>query len=745
MMMKNSNRTQWVKTFINETQQSIFLTGKAGTGKTTLLKEIVRDTHKLTVITAPTGIAALQAGGVTLHSLFQLPFTAYSPGSALTVKTKGLTSDQISIIKNMELLIIDEVSMLRADILDALDMRIRKVRRKEEPFGGIQVLFVGDLMQLPPVVKKEDWAVLKQHYKGLTFFHAKAIEQSPPLCIELMEVYRQADSYFVQLLNQLRSNRISMEDLAALNARVDKNFDIEQNPGYMYLATHKYQVEEVNRKYMEGLGGPSKEYKAIVEKDFPPKLYPTDFILSLKIGAQVMFIRNDSNAEKRFFNGKMGRIVCLEEEFLGIELENSGDYLEIGIHKWEHVVYEMDKQNWGISPKVLGTFYQFPVKIARAITIHKSQGSTFEKAYLDLKYLFQPGQAYVAFSRLRSLEGLVLKHKLTSLSFPMQKEIDQWNELQMEDKLLQDQLVKCQRENLRRQILQSLEVDSLIYSWQKHYRKEVKFESGGFPTLVYEHIKSLSSFKKELQLYRAQILAMLRTSSEDYFFLGKSYRLASQDYFRLLRKIYYEWHLMLQCMKTLDWDSAYCQQVKEREEELFRRMQTISKTKKLLWLKERGLEYSKEAIRSSFACSYYEIYSTRAERQMMRYQKQMTVDRIAEKVFHNFRVPVKSSNTLKKPTEEITLRLLKQGKDIDEIAHMRGLRKKTIIMHLQNLIQNRKINLEHYMGESSMEFLDYLFREHYRPSTGIAHLKSLTQGDFTTEELTLFKAHWLLE
>jgi DNA-binding CsgD family transcriptional regulator len=743
MTMRNSSSAEWVKTFIRETQQSIFLTGKAGTGKTTLLREIVQQTHKRTVVTAPTGMAAMQAGGVTLHSLFHLPMGAYLPGSALPGDPSGLSPQQSALIKSLELLIIDEVSMLRADLLDAIDGRMRKVRKNGLPFGGVQLLLIGDLMQLPPVIKKEDWALLKGHYQGLTFFQARAFQQNPPLYLELQEVHRQADPGFVQLLNHLRNNRLSQEDWTLLNSKVEEDFDIENHPGYMYLTTHRQLADAVNTRYLQGLQGQSRVYKAKIEGDFPPTLYPTETTLTLKIGAQVMFIRNDPSGQKRFFNGKMGKIVCLEEEFIGVALDEGEDYLELGCHRWENIRYEMEAHKRTILPQVRGAFYQFPVRIARAITIHKSQGSTFEKACLDLKHVFQPGQAYVAFSRLRGLEGLVLKHPLSPNFFQKQPLHQEEFALQLDELTLQARYLLASKEYLLKQVLGSLEVDSLIHCWQKQYRREQKFEEGGFSSLVYEQLKSLSASKKLLQLHRKKIQGFFRKDNLEYSSLIPYYQQAGKNYFRLIRRMYYQVQLMLQCLQSEASLSVYTRHLEEMNERLLCRLASIPSVLRILKYKQKNLVCSKELLDGTMERKYKDLYWRRAQRQRELFHLHGKVDALADKVFSVFQTPVKSAKMPMKASEEITLQLFKEGKDMDEIAKIRGLSKKTILLHLQNLIQKRKINLKQYMGESSMEFLAYLFKEHYQASRGIAHLKALTQGDFTRDELILFKAYWL--
>jgi hypothetical protein len=311
--------------FINQTHRSIFLTGKAGTGKTTLLREIIQTTHKNCVVVAPTGIAALNAGGVTIHSMFQLPFGGFIPDNSsphFSENTKFETKATLrrhfkmsglkkSVIRNMELLIIDEVSMLRADLLDAMDFMMQTVRKKSSPFGGVQVLYIGDLLQLPPVIRDEEWRTLRNYYKGKFFFHSHVIQQNPPLYIELDKIFRQSDEVFISILNNLRNNQISPADIQALNQYVNPNFDLKANKGYITLTTHNAKADAMNAQALEDLEGKQVVYKPSIVGDFPDKIFPVDEELKLKVGAQVMFVKNDLSFDKKYFNGKMGIIKSL--------------------------------------------------------------------------------------------------------------------------------------------------------------------------------------------------------------------------------------------------------------------------------------------------------------------------------------------------------------------------------------------------------------------------------------------------
>ena len=338
-----SEAAKYTLQFINQTNKSIFLTGKAGTGKTTLLKEILQTTHKNAVVVAPTGIAALNATGVTIHSMFQLPFGGFIPeninphfSDQVKFETKNtlgrhfkMSGLKKAVIRNMELLIIDEVSMLRADLLDAIDFMLQSIRKKKIPFGGVQVLFIGDLLQLPPIISDQEWNVLKQYYRGKFFFNSHVIQQNPPLYIELSKIYRQSDDTFIAILNNLRNNTITAEDVKNLNQYVQPNFDLKANKGYITLTTHNAKADAMNAQSLLDLDGKIKVYKPEIIGDFPDKIYPVDEKLELKIGAQIMFVKNDLSFEKKYFNGKMGFIKSLSDQEILVHFPEENKTIEV--------------------------------------------------------------------------------------------------------------------------------------------------------------------------------------------------------------------------------------------------------------------------------------------------------------------------------------------------------------------------------------------------------------------------------
>ena len=401
---------QLAEAFVEETNCALFLTGKAGTGKTTFLRNLRNHTDKRLVVTAPTGVAAINAGGVTLHSFFQLPFGPMAPGAEFSGGRHRMSREKRNIINSLDLLVIDEISMVRADVLDGVDTVLKRYRRSELPFGGVQLLMIGDLQQLAPVAKEEDWLILQDHYPTPYFFSCKALSQMQLVMIELKHIYRQSDQTFIELLNKVRDNRLDQAALTALNSRYQPQFMPEE--GYITLCTHNSGADAINHKRLAELPGKSRCFSAGVDGTFPEYAFPTAASLELKEGAQVMFVRNDTSQERRYFNGKIGTVATMGREKIRVECED-GESIEVGPVTWENIEYTVDTETSEISQKVVGSFNQYPLKPAWAITIHKSQGLTFDKAVIDAQAAFAHGQVYVALSRCRSFEGLVLRSQIT--------------------------------------------------------------------------------------------------------------------------------------------------------------------------------------------------------------------------------------------------------------------------------------------------------------------------------------------
>lgn len=448
--------------FVENTGRSIFLTGKAGTGKTTFLKTVVEKSRKRPIVVAPTGVAAINANGMTIHSFFQLPFSPYVPGAKVESRFE-FGRDKRKIIASIDLLIIDEISMVRADLLDAIDSVLRRFRDHSLPFGGVQLLMIGDLAQLTPVVTPEDEQMLRPYYDTPYFFGSKALQQIDYVTIQLDYVYRQQDSSFIELLNQIRSGHPSAKALEQLNLHCNPNFIPSPEEPYIRLTTHNQLANYYNETELRKLPGSLYSYRAEVKGTFPEYSYPTAEILELKVGAQVMFVKNDPSPEHRYYNGRIGRVMEATENSLTVYCEDDDEAIEVEPLVWENMRYTLNEKTREIESEVQGTFKQLPLRLAWAITIHKSQGLTFDRAIIDANQSFAPGQVYVALSRCRTLEGLVLATPLSQRAIINDDRVDKYIAQQENDARRSiEQLSLLKQEYERHLLLRLFDFRSLL-------------------------------------------------------------------------------------------------------------------------------------------------------------------------------------------------------------------------------------------------------------------------------------------
>ncbi len=406
--------------FVEKTDRNIFLTGKAGTGKTTFLHKIKQESLKRLVVVAPTGVAAINAKGVTIHSFFQMPFGPIIPDGSQFKNTGNykmkFSKRKIDIIRSLDLLVIDEISMVRADLLDAIDLVLKRYKDRNKVFGGVQVLMIGDLQQLSPVVKPNDWSILKSYYDTAYFFSSKVFQQANAISIELKHIYRQDNEKFIGILNEIRTNKLTQKSADELNQRYQPEFVPIKNDGYITLTTHNNRANNMNEMELNKLTNKSFYYKAQIKGRFQENTYPTHEKLELKVGAQVMFIKNDSSHEKRYYNGKIGSITYLDKKEVIVHCPDDDSTIVTTPEVWENISYSINQDTKEISEELSGSFSQMPLRLAWAITIHKSQGLTFEKAIIDAEASFAHGQTYVALSRCKTLEGIILKSKISDSS-----------------------------------------------------------------------------------------------------------------------------------------------------------------------------------------------------------------------------------------------------------------------------------------------------------------------------------------
>ena len=502
--------------YVRNTHKNIFLTGKAGTGKTTFLHQIKQESPKRMVVVAPTGVAAINAGGMTIHSFFQLPFGPFLPGNKQeAARQRRFSGEKIRLIQSLDLLVIDEISMVRADVLDAIDDVLRRYRDHYKPFGGVQLLMIGDLHQLPPVVKDEEWQLLRDYYQTAYFFGSQALRNTDPVSIELKHIYRQSDAAFIELLNKVRDNRIDDAVLTALNSRYIAHFQPKTEDAYITLTAHNASAQEINAEKLAAIDQPCQTFKAAVSGDFPTYAFPADEILECKKDAQVMFVKNDLMREKRYYNGKIGKITGFREGTIYVRCPGESEDIEVTPAEWTNVKYTLNEQSKEVSEEVVGTFTQYPLKLAWAITIHKSQGLTFERAIIDAQAAFAHGQVYVALSRCKSFEGIVLRSKIAHSSVKTDLVVKDYTE--EADKNAPDE-THLTRAKIDYQ--QSLVLDLLDFS-----RLRRAFEKGN--RIFLEHENTLH------QEAGQQLRALETRAQEEVFAVAERFKLQIRQYFAL--------------------------------------------------------------------------------------------------------------------------------------------------------------------------------------------------------------------
>ena len=529
MEQNNELRTAW--DFVEHTGRSIFLTGKAGTGKTTFLKTIVEHSSKRSIVVAPTGVAAINAGGMTIHSFFQLPFSPFVPGAKIESRF-DFGKEKRKIIASLDLLIIDEISMVRSDLLDAIDSVLRKFRDRYKPFGGVQLLMIGDLQQLTPVVTPEDDLMLKPYYNTPYFFGSKALAQIDYVTIQLEKVYRQQDDVFLTLLNHIREGQPTAEDLSLLNARFKPTFIPKPEEGYIRLTTHNQMANNYNESELKKLKGHPYTYRAKIEGTFPEYSYPTSETLTLKEGAQVMFVKNDPSGEHRYYNGRIGHVTLTEENHLQVYCPGDADAIEVEPLEWENSRYTLNEETHEIETEVLGKFSQLPLRLAWAITIHKSQGLTFERAIIDASLSFAPGQVYVALSRCKTLEGMVLASQIPPQAIINDERVDDYISHQEEAAQRSiEQLPTLKDEYYRYLLMELFDFKDILYREEYLGRIIIEFFYHAFTDIAELHKRALEGYKQQVMVvaekWRAVIQQMTIEALHEEEFLERVKRSAA--------------------------------------------------------------------------------------------------------------------------------------------------------------------------------------------------------------------------
>ncbi|MCO5231463.1 MAG: helix-turn-helix domain-containing protein [Chitinophagales bacterium] len=768
-MLDNVNDlVDYVLRFINQTDKNLFLTGKAGTGKTTLLRKIISSTHKNTVVVAPTGIAALNAGGVTIHSLFQLPFASFIPdvdaawigNERLRFENRtslkrhfSMRGNKLNIIRNMELLVIDEVSMLRADILDAIDFQLRTIRKDNRPFGSVQVLFIGDLLQLPPVVKSEEWDVLRKYYQGMFFFHALVMRESPLVYIELEKIYRQQDVDFIEILNHLRENFITQHDVDVLNKYVNPQFDTKAHKGYIILTTHNEQADNINKSSLEELEGKAYHFHATIEGQFPEKIFPIDEKLTLKKGAQVMFTKNDLAINKRYFNGKIGIISRLSDSKIFVRFEDENKEIEVDKYEWKNIQYQVNANTKEINEDVLGTFIQYPLKLAWAITVHKSQGLTFEKAVLDISKVFAPGQAYVALSRLTSLDGLVLLNPIQLNGLNNDQSVMQFAESKTPKNNLNEILSQSTISFLATSLMKSYSWQKVHFLWQEHIRtyssQAAKSKKSQFMTWADESAKTFENLYQLGEKFVFQLNRSFINENIDLNYIRERITKAEEYFFPLLDELYESVLTVLLKVGRMKKMKAYFQEVSELEEEHLKIILAIKKNLQMLDIIQGGGVLDKSTLVSDFNLDYrlskIEKLNAIIEKESVNIANDLEDEELEEDDFDDIDIvfsPKKkaSDKNIKGNTFLQTLELFKQNLSVEEIAKERNFSVLTIQDHIAKMIKEGKIELNEVMDRNKIFSLEELYVTTLKGLL-LKEIKEIVGEEYSYYELKCFIAY----
>jgi hypothetical protein len=674
--------------FINKSNRNIFLTGRAGTGKTTFLQHLKKFSPKKMVITAPTGVAAMHAGGTTLHSLFLLPFGMYladytfeGHNSSLQVYNRAhlfahmkYPKAKRQLLREMELLVIDEVSMVRADLLDAVDTVLQSVRRDQRPFGGVQMLFIGDLFQLPPVVKSEESVLLYQHYPSPFFFDAKVLQAHPPLGIRLSKVYRQSDPKFLDLLNQIRHNTLSREGLAALNAHYQPDFIPSSSEAYITLTSHNQRADQINLDGLRALPGEPTKLKAAIQMDFGAGLFPVEEEIQLKVGAQVMFVKNDAGEDRKYYNGKIGTVKQIDVSGgrIWIEVADQKEWIELRRETWKNIRYQYNELQDRMDEEVLGTFSQFPIRLAWAITIHKSQGLTFDRAIIDAGASFAAGQVYVALSRLRRLDGLVLYSKIQPHSIHTDARVLSFESQFMDPQGLPDALIAAQKDYFGHHVRKAFTWDEIAdqaLKWKQTYSTKQLPEQQDIIDF-WQGVVALTQSQHEVAMkFVSQIHRLFRPHQEvDIAYVSERVRKASEWFLPALQN-----HLLNPLEQHLQ--------------------------KRLLLKKSKS--YSRDL-------QTFQLLLQRKEA-LLRSCVEMSDDVVAGKMLRTpsplpVPEPLAKGTPAKGETRSLSLQLFKEGSTIDQIAIRRDLTSGTVLQHLLFYL-GQEIRADELMDPVTLEYL----------------------------------------
>ena len=746
MPVKKTDLLEVAAEFVNSTDSHIFLTGKAGTGKTTFLRELAMKTHKRFVVVAPTGIAALNAQGVTIHSQFLLPLGSFIPErepagrfaadtgfyTQFTLSRKHpLNSIRKQVLRSIDLLIIDEVSMLRADILDAVDYRMRSVKGNfRVSFGGVQVLMIGDLYQLPPIVRDHEWQVLRRYYNSMHFFEALALKSDEVVYIELDKIFRQEDEKFIGILNRLRNNIVTDQDIAVLNSYYRKEDPENREEEIIIITTHNYKAEDINTKKLEKLPGKPSVFKAQVTGDFPEKLYPLPGEIRLKEGAQIMFVRNDTSGEMAYYNGKLAKVDRIEGNKITVVMADDKSRYVLRKEEWENKKYVIDEETKDIEEEIAGTFVQYPVKLAWAVTVHKSQGLTFDKAVIDVGRAFAPGQVYVALSRLRSLDGLILRTKINTYSLSSDENVRDYIQKRQSQKPLPVILRQQQRDYLKRLLFATFDFSAIerqIAYLQKDKAEKMEFEDESMRTAMDDILRRIKSENDNTSKFRRQLEQLLRGNETEKLLerieKGSTYYQAFME--ENLQRLFLHLAEVEQFTRTKTYRNA----LSEIDQLMMKSLDSLHKA----------------AYVARCIISGEKIMKLETQNEAMVHRRVELLKAARKTVEENPKFVTRKSGRRRKKgkkrekgaTYKDTFALLKEGLNIKEIASKRGLAVSTIEGHIVRGIRNGDVRISDLFSEEVIgEIADKL-----REVEDLGKVLAAFKGRYSYGVLRMVQAH----
>ncbi|HOX82844.1 MAG TPA: AAA family ATPase [Chryseolinea sp.] len=696
--------------FINSTASHIFLTGKAGTGKTTFLRNLAKRTHKQFVVVAPTGIAALNAGGVTVHSQFLFPFGMFLPDRSITedfnasgnyytantlARKHPLNSLRKQVLRSIDLLVIDEVSMLRADLLDAIDYRLKAAKSNfRESFGGVQLLLIGDLYQLPPVLKREEEAQLKPYYKSPWFFESKALQQDGFTYIELDKIFRQRDDFFIDLLNNLRNNKPTRQDIEELNKHYKPSHEIQNLQEVITLTTHNRKADELNQKALGELKGKSYTFDASLEGEFPENMYPLLQRLELKEGAQIMFTKND-NEGKAYFNGKLATVISISDDEIEVSMAETHTPYTLKKEVWENKKYTVNTFSKELDDEVIGTFEQYPVKLAWAITVHKSQGLTFDKAIIDVGEAFADGQVYVALSRLRSLDGLILRTHIDPNVISTDRQVVSFSEENHRPDELPVKMKVKQMEYIHHLISKTFDFETLLKEIayvRKNKSEALEFEEETMKPVLEQISITLSAETDNTQKFKRQLISLLHDNQREQ--LLERIKKGSDYYKNVLLQASKKLLHHLEEMKKQKRVKGYVTSLTDIDQLFSKKAEEVDKA---LYLTEAILE---DRDHFDFAKLRENRTGERAKL-LEEIRKAIGVKPVKEKKSKGVRGSTKKKDG-EPSTYDITFKMIEQGISMEDIAKERDLAVGTIEAHFAKLVAEERVSIFKLMSKENV-------------------------------------------